>query len=94
MAMTRWSDGSVAGNPNSERKADMPDEKRRCDLCTWWERLISDCYKDKGTCHGKCPHPWPMCGGREHTPLPMVAWPVTKADDFCSKFKVAGGKEN
>lgn len=60
---------------------------KRCDLCRWWLALIPEIYKGMGECHAHSPRPWPTCGGREHTPPPIVAWPTTKEYDFCSNFE-------
>ena len=69
----------------------MPKPSNKCEFCDWWKRLPIGEPQDKGTCHSESPHPWPMCGGREGAPLPVVVWPVTESNEFCGRFQADSG---
>ena len=68
--------------------------KRKCELCDWWAQLYTAPEEQQGTCHVKAPHPFPTCSTHQMLPLPVVRWPVTKANDFCSLFQADSGYEN
>ncbi len=61
----------------------------KCQDCLYWQ--ISDRQRDEGACRRYAPKPAHVAGDGSEGELQNVAWPRTKAFEWCGEFKKRNG---
>jgi hypothetical protein len=61
----------------------------KCQDCLYWQ--ISDDQRDEGACRRKAPRPTHVKSDWSGGSLHSIAWPRTKAVDWCGEFKKRDG---
>jgi hypothetical protein len=61
----------------------------KCLDCLYWQ--VSDHQRDEGACRRNAPKPASIANGWSESTLLSVAWPRTKAAEWCGEFRKRDG---